>query len=1040
MGSSFTRPIYDKPAVMMGFADRALLSRNANLIRPVTGDLNMLSALRENRILHPRRFERALASVGEENFSFDSFKFTPAMFSRTVTPEMLHGTGIQELMSPELFAGRNMAAESLRQVTSQGLSGASYAVSKGKQYAYGGLNLLLLGTAAAATAGAVYNHPIAATLMGLTALSAAALNVRDKLPPGSTEQTVANAASKALPVLAAADAIGLSKIFYDANASISNMATYFSGTGTLGYSDGYIALLATMAYITSRYVGNNLTQLEKAYTAKLNPGTLGREKTQMALSTGSAMSDLAYFGVRTGLLTVALSYLLKNVYMDPNLLKAVSLSLPIVGTMASIGLSKFENVERFLRRCGLSQGWIDHFRCYLPIYGAAAGLIGTGILAATGQSWLLPIAYGTFWGSVSSYFLQELHGIFHSVNSNLGFQAALKTSSKDIMGTIAAQRLAGNAKVLIMNPHTGTNEHTYGMMFSTFLSRKPGLSFFVNCDRILDEINPGKNPGETDPFRRTNAIQDREYIAWVEDIQRNQIFQRLLSGINSLESVGTRYEQLAENLEGLADYFSTGLKDEIRGRMTNPATRGWFENDVEEFSRGCFQELDLRANEFREIAGRLRRKVESGLISEEDLYREWDWQLGCYDPDYMTHTPIARKQIAGDEREVRKVENVATVPLFRGLTVYKSWYTEFEGQVSPTEEWISGSWTRVRNPRFNYAAAPGTLEGSKYVWIQRQNVLTPLQESHQSCLSNSCYIEYVDNNPEGQSGFERGGVPIEVNINDRPTQISNYYFVSDSDQTINPRITSLHLRNGRDVSPAHLRKGNSLATFSRTVPAQVSPEVFTVSDFDFQLMMDKNDVELTSYSELPAILEREFQRTFVDIIWRYPYGRDIEIQNPRPGEEGQRIKDISIVDANFQLSFEGTNQIIPYKLDRSAAFVGPVTLKDIGGDGAWKNLVGAEVTRSGGRTTGFALVYRLSGEETRRVELPQTRWPRYIDSLGLPADDDGKPIELTTNIFTRPEDPQREGDMPFVKITYEDGKVLFARTPRRPHLLKVGEM
>ena len=994
-----------------GYADRATLTRNIQNIQTQEPRL-VLEALRNSNVLNRRSLQRHLTSNGITEDQFDLTRFDQRMLSRFIKPKDLASTNI-----PDIADGVFRSPGALSRAATNPSSTFSYGLYKIRSAASGVATKALAATSAvgittamiASQPGseAMIAHPYLGTALGLTALGYLAWKTADKLPPGGALQRTADVLkSKVLPLAIVADTALMTGILTSTNFSLENLSSMFAGYGLLGYSDGLVGAGAGLAYLIINSLRNDYREFLNAYGGKLNPGTLGREATMLFSAGGSLLADKLYLAARFALTSVAAVYIGRNTFHDPELAKVSTMLIPMFFAIVRNTINKYPGLNNMLSKA-LGHGIVDHLRKYGTLYGTALGLAGALGIGINERDPYYPIAFATFWGSFSSMFLNELHGIFHSVNSNNGVKLALKASTVDIMGSGLQKRLVEKANILLMNPHTGTNEHTIGFLFSTILSRKPGLSYVVCYDRIL-ESRTGDFVG--------NAEQDRLFINWVESIQSG-IYDRLLHIRGG--STHDRYQSLAENLRELADYFESdaedGLKTILRHQM---GTNRWVEKDVEEFYRACYLEMDLRAKDFRDAAERLDRKVEAGMTSDEDFYGEWSHFLGCYDPDLMTKTPVARKAVRGDEREVRKVENVANIPLFRGLTMHRHLYNEYDGQRYPTEDWIPGTWTRVPNPNFRYDAAPGTMSASKYVWIEARNVLTPLQREYGDCLSTSPIYSHVDNDPEEQHGFTQGRDAIELTLNETPVEVDRYYYVSGNDQGIVPEGIRIRRQGIRETE-----SDLGMQTIDSAFPQASQPMVFTIQPFDYAVMVDKNDVQLRSYSLEPAILEREFQRRFLNIIYRYPFGRDIVANNPHPTKP---VKRVSVVDANLELCYQGL--VIPWKSDRGATHEGPLSQDQANGF-KWQNLSRALVTRIGGQTTRVELEY---GD--KRVEINRSRWPQYLESLGLPAN--GERIVVDANNFTKPGNPQREGDMHWIKISYEDGTVAFARTTNRPYLLE----
>jgi len=447
----------------------------------------------------------------------------------------------------------------------------------------------------------------------------------------------------------------------------------------------------------------------------------------------------------------------------------------------------------------------------------------------------------------------------------------------------------------------------------------------------------------------------------------------------------------------------------------------WFVEEINEYLRAASQDLLVRAGDFRETARRLQTKLDRKEISEEDLQKEWAWETGCFDPDTTYISAVGRKEMAGDEWKVRKVENVATPMMLRGLTIYKVWSEE--SKVTPTTDWVGGNWTRVYNPNYRKGAAPGTLAASKFVWVEADLVLTNYQKENREYLSTSPIVAGVNNEPDsGTEGFVAGN-PAELlnfKINNKP--VNNYYYVTNPNQRILPQVKNIYYRDGRTGPPASLPSSHKIATIDRPENLAMTPVAFTIPLWDHALMVDKNDIQVDTYRVLPAIVTRESQHLQINFIYQQPFGSPFEIKDPHPDRPLDTEIGLQLYDANVELSYEG--RVIPLLLDRAAAPTGRDESVN------WKKLSKATVSLTNGQVTAFTLFYEKNNAP---VIMPPSTYPRFIASLGL--DPNGQDIELGANNFA--DNPQREGDMTWAKITYTDGTCAFVRFPdgKRPNLM-----
>jgi len=239
--------------------------------------------------------------------------------------------------------------------------------------------------------------------------------------------------------------------------------------------------------------------------------------------------------------------------------------------------------------------------------------------------------------------------------------------------------------------------------------------------------------------------------------------------------------------------------------------------------------------------------------------------------------------------------------------------------------------------------------------------------------------------------------------------IKRYYKASEDDFKIALReITDKDLRN-------------YLQTIYEML--QISPSVMTFDAFDYQVMMDKNDIEVKTHLLLPSILERERESSkIIDIIYKYKRPNTTYTFEKTEIPDGAQISDIEVVDANIEISYvdnDGKERIIPFKIDRSAI----ITWRKDGAqdekDPDKKSISGAEVeTDEDGNVIRFSLLYNAG---KKKFDLELNAKPRYLKYLfkdgNIPK---GKTTTLKLNAFF--DDPFREGDMPWLKVTYKENE------------------
>lgn len=475
-----------------------------------------------------------------------------------------------------------------------------------------------------------------------------------------------------------------------------------------------------------------------------------------------------------------------------------------------------------------------------PMMASALALTAAGV-------GLAPIAaYAAFVGSTACL-LSEIHGGGHSINTSEGFRTSLAASSKDLIGDLEISKKAKGVNTLIVNPHTGTHEHSLGIFFSAmFNTRNPNISFVCMSD---------KQPYNTkDGFGEELAIAHSEKVllTFVKQKQ-DKTHKMLLEGVISGE-LKDRYTRLADNLRSVSEWFKGELTKELQdkfnaemkgkkrllksvieedmqkeglnyeGIFENPEEDvlilrpdwannvsanmkkkldiaiGFFDEYTEDAERVALQQLQLTANEMEQRASRLEKKARRNEMSDKDLNTELDI-VRCYDADLVEILTLSRKELAGDERMVRKVENVAAINLFRGLAVYKFW-SSGPADNYPVAEWVTGTWTRVRNPNFRYDAERGSRDAAKHIWIRRDHVLTEVQQRHKENLSTSDHILLVDNDPSKDAGrFISDKEVLKINLNGQEIELSegDYYFLNDPEvdpegQTAAPKVSAILTR------------------------------------------------------------------------------------------------------------------------------------------------------------------------------------------------------------------------------------------------------
>jgi len=875
--------------------------------------------------------------------------------------------------------------------------------------------------------------PIALGLGATTAAGIVASKMHSRLPIDSIWSSVTRQmASKVLPFATIGLTGYITDFVHEANLRITGIFEEIGLKGTILFGLGLL-------YMINNSVRKNIREFRESYGGQLDPGTFKGMKSLVSASAYSMSADAHYVITRLILLGAASAYLFTKI----GLAMSVPFALPPLALASMLWIRKHVSSElpnkklpfnlpektpafikkRFPNNELQTSKLIDnHLKTYLPFHGLALGALSTMVF---GGSAIFPLAYLVFWGSLGTFVLAEAFGAGHSMNTNASALYSYKTSHRDLIGEHEAKQLSGHQKILAINPHTGTREHTIGVLFSIFCASKPGLAIVCMYDLILQQ-----------KANLTNFNVEKQFLEWLNNL-RNNFFTRLYQSMDVSASIQEQFESFIANLEAAADYYEGELKKIIiaKKKQTDEACEGlspreknsllWFIEDIPEFWRGSLQLLSARAEKFRNRAQRLRNTLTIAETSDltnpawrEQLYKEWTEELECFDPDLVEIISVARKELFGDELKIRKVENVASIGMYRGLYIYKLWKPE--PQTVPKEvntgypptEWVMGRWTAVKNPNFRYYAQPGTLEAAKHIWIKADNVLVDLQKKHRDNLSTSHLAQEMDNTPSSGEGFETGTIPINLEINHKQLQVTEYYF-NPTDHKAIPTVKNVLLRNDTAETREALTH-YKIATINEIDPAELAPVVFHIPLYDATLMMDKNDVQVNTYMVEPAILERERQDIVAALVYRYPFGNDISFPNPYPKKELDQRKGINIVGANIELTYEG--KTIPFQIERAAATAG------LAAGINWKSLKGA-IRKA---DNSFVLVFGEKSKEkgSFEVTMPPSRYPKYLNTLGLP---EGKDVVLGTNNFVS--SPQREGDMSWFMVPYTDGSIAFVRVP-----------
>lgn len=821
---------------------------------------------------------------------------------------------------------------------------------------------------------------------GLTALCVLAAKYNDKLPLHGTYGRIGSVlrfiSRRAAPALYVADGFYLGHLVYEANLNIQNIFDAIGLAGTVTFFTG-------LALTVNHFLKSHLKALNKAYGGMLDPGMQKYMGRLMSSAIYSTVAEVHYIGTRLMLFGGASAYLLMNTVATLGPWGAIPLAIPLLGFGATAylrgGNIKVPFTDRRIKYGRQDVTYdskeqadrLDHLKVWAPLWGLGAGMAAAIVNGIADMSAVPLIAYTTLYGSFATLFLNELHGSFHSINTSAGFMNSLLASAKDLVGEREKRELTDHKRMLIINPHTGLHEHSYGYLFSLLINRKPGAAFICMYDLVCAQQD-----------NRDNHRMERKFIAECGKLQRG-VFDRLMNGISARVPLEQRYRRFIANLRELAEYYDNGLQQEIREMVEQNGK--WFFPLMElaEARRAIFEQMTIRGQEFNRLADQMEAQVAlqqrspEGYISENDFYEQYSHLLRCFDPEFVTTTIVARKSGRADEKMIRKVENVATGLILRGMTVYKGYfverYSKANGEATSdayhNEDWISGTWTSLPNPEFRYDAEPGTFGSVKHIWVLRDHVLTGLQEQNLDPLSSSTLIAHVENIPSANEGFRQGSRELTVTVNgENKTLAAGEYFFHQNADTV-PTVKRVVPRHGvrwQEMDGYQLAVDNQrLATIDGSNPARPQltttdyseehidkqPLVLRPPAFDYSLMMDKNDVQVNP-DLLPTILERAKLDRFLHLMLRQPVGHSYTVDNPHPDKTIDLSQGgIVDIDTTIEISHttaDGREFIIPFKADRFGIHMG---IQD--NIHPWREgLNNARVIMKDGQPVYFGLVYR----------------------------------------------------------------------------------
>ncbi len=988
----------------LGFANRGRIVENLKT-KTLAEQNRSLDLLRDNGILKGR-FRSDIQTISQ---------LEPHMLKLGITESKLLGTSLfGEQETTAFFSEASHISHKIRLGISSGLENLPYSMPSGGKIAEYVLLTTLSAFTALGIAETIHSTPdidinmrsaVGLGLALLTTLGAIGYKYADRLPIHDIRAKLAHIGSRiVLPLSLVTDGAYFAHLLHETNMAVTNLF------GKIGFG-GTAAVLTGIFYLIVRSRNAALKEHLDSYGGHIDPGNIKITSRMMRLVNYTLIMEGIYlFVIRLPLFGAAIEYMTENV-------------VPHAGTLGNIALlapAIFYGITQGLRHWSIDHDnatwsrWSDHLKGWLPFYGAGAGLAISLVAAGVSGSWIVPIAFATFWGSTAFLFFKEFHGIGHSANTNLGFKAALCTSTVDVIGETEQKASTRNSRVAIFNLYTSVEEHTDGILFSALLNKKAWNSFLCLFDRIPFELVDGK-------YKWLDHIEaDKNFIERVKEMQ-SYVFDRLFTGING-GPLKKKYETLINTLRGLSDYYKTDLQEEIKNWVADDQAREAakqpvvFWKGIEEARIASLQALMMRGEEFSEIADRLCQKVRNKQISNSDFYKEWSDLLLSFDKDYIEIIALARKHVFGDDLKQRKVENVASVGLFRGLTMYKAWIND--GKPETLHDWIYGEWTRIANPEFRYDE-PKKIDGSpnvkasKYIWIRSEHVVLDIQRIYADCLSTSPFIERIENEPTDEQGFAKGdpSKAIKVNINGKEKMIGEYYFSKKEDQNTAPSGKAVPRKGVESLPEDYVFATGENSKVEGLKEKAIRPAVFTIPLWDYSLIMDKDDVQVDSYLIETALLLREERDIRALLIFKYPIGRKFSIENPFPNREVDTSKGLEYEDANVEIIYEfqekgrKVRRVIPYNIDRSY-----INMRKAPDDVDWKNLKGAKLENGV-----FYFIYGRKGQPDFELPIDRRDMPE-IASLGLKETDNVD--DLLVNNFT--ETPDREGDATWFRVHYKD--------------------
>jgi hypothetical protein len=436
----------------LGFANRKQLTHNLkDPALKVENQPLLLDRMASEGILK-ERFRRNIDALNQ---------LEPHMLSGRTTLDKIKALGIDNLESDPLFAEKNRILSKLTQGISAGYNSIS-------QFAHNSESLALVFSSGLKAAkgigitlgigGAIWFFGIPSftpgvALAGATALCVLAAKYNDKLPThgfyGALGKTARFLSRKwVAPLLYALDGLYLGYLTHETNLRITGI---FDAIGL----EGTTAVMLSLLLATNHFIRKNIKGLKDSYGGQLDPGEKKYMRQLMAGASYSTVGEIHYLGTRLLLLGAASTYLFINTASALGTWGVLPIALPFLfyGATHLIRARK-----RFTYSSEKQAKRSDRIKTWTPLAGLGAGMLAAIIKGIHSSSYLPVISYATLYGSLATLFISELHGIFHSFNTNMGFIASLQTSSRDLLGEEEKKRLTENTRVYAVNPHTGTKE------------------------------------------------------------------------------------------------------------------------------------------------------------------------------------------------------------------------------------------------------------------------------------------------------------------------------------------------------------------------------------------------------------------------------------------------------------------------------------------------------------------------------------------------------------------------------------------------------